>query len=52
MKEITITYGKGIPTENTVGNWYVDLLTDTKYNKLSGDWKVYKVDSVYTYWKQ
>ena len=52
MKKITITYGKGVPAESTVGDWYVDLLTDTKYNKLSGDWKVYKVDSVYTNCKQ
>lgn len=51
MTEVTkpsITWGKGLPTSTTVGDFYKDLLTDILYQKSkSGDWEVKPVQPQY-----
>ena len=44
MPEVTkpnISYGKGVPSTSTAGDFYKDLNTDVLYQKLkSGEWEV------------
>ena len=44
MTEVTkpnISYGKGVPSTSTAGDFYKDLNTDVLYQKLkSGEWEV------------
>ena len=36
-----ISYGKGVPSTSTTGDFYKDLNTDVLYHKLqSGEWEV------------
>ena len=51
MTEVTkpnISYGKGVPSASTVGDFYKDLNTDVLYQKLkSGEWEVKPVQPQY-----
>lgn len=49
----SITYGKGLPTPTTVGDFYKDLLTDILYQKVkSGEWEVKPVQPQYKMYPQ
>lgn len=39
-----IEYGLGEPTEAIKKDWYVDLETDTMYQKLNNEWVVFSVN--------
>ena len=49
----SITYGKGLPTATTVGDFYKDLLTDVLYQKVkSGDWEEKPIQPRYKMYQQ
>lgn len=50
----TISYGTGVPSISTSGEFYKDLDTDILYQKLkSGEWEVKPTQPQYKmYWKR